>query len=112
MNLLQFILFYGVLIMSYHIFYDVPVITKENGRRKKFRVPILSCVCFCIFLLIVKLCWSKGHQVLGQVLFGGDIQILDQALRYTAEAVMSGQTIPSAIESFCKDLLYEARLLQ
>ena len=96
--------------MSYRIRYDISNLVLSDIKHKKSRIPILTTVFFLFFLLLVKAFWVEGSETISKLLWAGDLEVLDQAVKYSINALKNGQALPAAIQTFCRELLYEAQL--
>lgn len=65
---------------------------------------------FCIFLLLVGLCWPRGREVLTQLLLPGDGAVTVAALEVFARDLRTGEALGAAAESFCRIVLEGASL--
>lgn len=66
---------------------------------------------FLLFLLLVRLYWPGGMEVLRQILFPGASQTTFSAFDTFREDLQSGQTFGQAMENYCRQILAEAGLI-
>ena len=75
--------------MSYRIEYRKPV------KRRPMRLPVLTAMCFLLFLFLVKTCWPEGSAV------------ISDAFRWVSD---SGPVM--ALEEFARDLAGEEQVTE
>ena len=74
------------------------------------RVLLLTAVCLLVFLLLVNSFWPKGAEVLRSFLLPGDAAVTVAALEDLSAELRNGEDISSALESFCRKVLENARI--
>lgn len=63
---------------------------------------------FFLFLLLVRLYWPAGTQVLRQLLLPGASQTAFSAVEIIADGLREGEPFGQALESYCRRILSEA----
>ena len=92
--------------MSYYIGY--PKSQKNRAMQRKKRITVLTTVCFIFFLFMVNAFWENGSRVLSMILWPVDMSAVDSAVQQIYNGIQSGQTVPEAIQSFCRETIYDA----
>lgn len=96
--------------MSYRVEYSASGIVRKKIRRKGGRIPLLSVVCFMIFLLIVGGFWPRGVQALREMLLPGDSAVTAAAWEELTQELHAGAPVDSAVENFCREIFANAGL--
>lgn len=60
---------------------------------------------FCVFLLLVGLCWPRGREVLTRLLLPGDGTVTVAAMEDFARDLRTGEAVSVAAEHFCRTVL-------
>lgn len=67
---------------------------------------------FLAFLLLVNGFWPRGREVLRQLLWPGDWAVTSAAVETFAQGLRAGDSMGTAVESFCRSVIGEAGLGQ
>lgn len=97
--------------MGYRVEYDPSGIKRFGRREKSRRLPLLTMVFFLIFLLMVSAFWPRGMQVLREMLIPGDSEATLAAWEALTWELHAGESVGSAVESFCREIFCNAGLL-
>ncbi len=84
--------------MSYRIAYDEP------ERRSYIRFPVLTAMCFVLFLLLVYWRWPEGALLIRSVFLAAEKFIGITALDCAVEALGAGETAAQAFSDFLANL--------
>ena len=99
-----------VMHMVYRVEYTPAGIRRTARPPKNRRLPLLTAVFFLIFLLIVSCFWPRGMQALRQTLIPGDSAVTIAAWKEMTRELHAGQSVGSAVESFCREIFRNAGL--
>ena len=91
--------------MGYRIDYDRDTGHYEVLREYKWRLPILTFLCFGLFLFLISWFWPEGMAVLRDLAIPGDNAVTVQALQNMVERLRQGSTIHQAVEAFCEEVI-------
>ena len=80
----------------------------EIGEKKLGRGKVW--VCFLLFLLLVRLYWPAGTEVLRKLVLPGASQTAFAEVKTLTEQLREGEPFGQAIESYCRKILAEAGL--
>lgn len=80
------------------------------GKERKGRLRAMTAGWFCVFLLLVGLCWPRGREALTQLLLPGDGAVTVAAMEAFAQELRTGEKLRDAAESFCRTVLEEQPL--
>lgn len=81
----------------------------EIGEKKRGRGKVW--VCFFLFLLLVRLFWPAGTEVLRKLVLPGASQTAFAQVQTLTEQIRTGEPFGQALESYCRRILAEAGLL-
>ena len=96
--------------MSYRVEYSASGIVRKETKRKNGRIPLLTAVCFLIFLLIVGGYWPRGTQALREMLLPGDSAVTAAAWEELTQELHAGAPVGGAVENFCREIFANAGL--
>ena len=80
----------------------------EIGEKKRGRGKVW--VCFLLFLLLVRLFWPAGTEVLRKLVLPGASQTAFVQVQTLTEQIRAGEPFGQALESYCRRILAEAGL--
>ncbi len=89
--------------MSYHIDYVSSGKQQKNPVRK--RPWIFTLTLLLVFVFLVNNCWSRGQEILQELLWPGDPETTQQALETFVTQLRYGEPMKDAIELFCLEIL-------
>ena len=89
--------------MGYHIVYQSG--QTKCGRRRSIRLPLLTMLCFVLFLILVEYLWPQGAEFLHTFLPGDRDSVAVSALDHLAEELRGGKNLQSAVSGFLENLL-------
>lgn len=95
--------------MGYRVEYE------PMGKVKKWekgKLSMLTAAFLLAFLLFVNGFWPRGREVLRQIFWPGDGMVTAAALDAFAEELRSGESVGTAVESFCRCVIGEVELGQ
>ena len=95
--------------MGYRVEYQ-PIKKTPGALKKTSRAPAMTAVCRRLFLLVVNSIWPRGKEVLRDVLIPGDAAGTMAALEDFALELRAGEELPSAFETFCRNVIRDAEL--
>ena len=90
--------------MGYHIDYLTGEGKSMRGKRR-IRLPILSLLCFGVFLLLVECRWPEGRDFLRNTFLGDQKTIAVSALNDLADGLRHGEGLQTAFSDFWENLL-------
>lgn len=90
--------------MGYQVIYDEE--KRQQGRGFRFRLIPLTGIAFLVFLLLVNAYWSKGQEVLRNLLLPEAVNSALTAVTTFAERILSGEALPVAWEAFCYEIVH------
>ena len=93
--------------MGYRVDYQ-PVKKVRLAEKRHSRVLALTGLCLLLFFLLVNSLWPQGAQTLREILIPGDAAVTTAALEDFAQELGAGETLRSALETFCRRILQEA----
>ena len=91
--------------MSYRVEYPCNMIPKRRPKKPGLRLPLLTCLFFLLFLLVLNACYPHGQQVMRRVFLAGGGEALVSAVHTFADSIEQGTGIPQAVQAFCRDLV-------
>ena len=88
--------------MGYRIVYgEEPAVTTAE---RKSHLRLMTAGFALVFVILVRLCWPEGTQMLRQTLLPGD----NAALEQLKEDIQAGEPIGDAVTAFCQTIVEEA----
>jgi len=96
--------------MSYQIIYGR---MEAKKRKKRFRIrsnigkkniAVISCG-LVLLLLVLMLVFPGNISLLRELLLPGDAEITAQALENMAEVIAQGESLQTALEAFCRQII-------
>lgn len=73
----------------------------EYGKQERRKLPQLTILAFCLFLLLVCAFWPQGRAVLVETFFPGDRQVTARAVALLVGKLRDGAGAMEALEAFC-----------
>lgn len=95
--------------MGYRIVYGPMPKTVEAGRRCSYRLYWLTALFLMLLVLLVKLYWPEGVQVLRSCLLPGEMTSTEQAVNGLISDLQGGESFGDAVTVFCRQILENAR---
>ena len=93
--------------MGYRVEYQMEKTKKTDARPGRF--PVMLGACLLVFLLLVSGLWPRGGEVLRGVLLPGNPSVTVAALEDFAQDLKAGETLESALESFCRKVIDDGK---
>lgn len=93
--------------MGYRVEYQAGKV--ENREVHPGRFPVMLGACLLAFLLLVNGLWPRGGQVLRELLLPGNPAVTVAALEDFAQELKAGETLESALESFCRKVFDDGK---
>lgn len=90
--------------MAYRITYQIQP-KRQGVFLRYFRLPALTLLCFCLFLLLTEMLWSDGMTAFGDILTPHGRIIAVSALNEMAEKLHDGESPVIAIVYFWEQLI-------
>lgn len=85
--------------VAYRIVYEPVKSRTEQGR--SVRRPVLTALCFALFLILVNNCWPQGNALLRELLIPGEPEVTLEALEVLADSIRTGDPLAEAVGAFC-----------
>lgn len=82
----------------------------QKRKQEKGRLPALTAAFFLVFLLLVNGLWPKGREALRRIVFPGDRVVTVAAWEEMTRQLRSGESVGSAFEAFCREIVEHAGL--
>lgn len=96
--------------MAYRMEYGAEGAKRREIRKKK-NPKSKVWGCFLLFLLLVRLYWPAGTEVLRQLLLPGASQTAFAEVETLTEQIREGEPFGQALESYCRKILAEAGVI-
>lgn len=93
--------------MGYRVEYQMEKTKKTDARPGRF--PVMLGACLLAFLLLVNGLWPRGAQMLRELLLPGNPSVTVAALEDFAQELKAGETLESALESFCRKVIDDGK---
>lgn len=95
--------------MGYRIDYQ-PIKKVRNLEKRTAGVPAMTALFLMLFFMLVFSFWPQGAELLREMLIPGDPDVTVAALETFAQELQCGESLYSAFDTFCRQLLAEAQL--
>lgn len=96
--------------MAYRIDYH-PNASKHSVSHFRWRMPLLTCLFFMLFLAVVKTAWPAGNQLLRQLLLmPTNAAESEDALQTLLSSLKDGQPFYDSLTAFCQQVIANAQL--
>lgn len=90
--------------MSYRIQYPSPY-AAPCKKQSKIRLPLLTVLCFLLFLFLVNTFWPRGAEYMGEKMAALRQSAAVMALDRLAEDLFRGEPLSTAFSEFCNGIL-------
>lgn len=91
--------------MGYRIEYDAhPKLAAQRGFQWK-TAGKWGIYAFSAFLLGTCALWPEGRELLGEILFSGDVELTQKALRELAAQLDGNCDLSEAVTAFCREII-------
>ena len=91
--------------MAYRIDYGPPM-PRRRGEKFPLRLPLLTCVFFLLFLLVVKAAWPAGSEKLTQLLLPAQAAAESQeAVQAFLSDLKEGEPFYESQTAFCQQII-------
>lgn len=94
--------------MGYKVDYAPVDRAFRNKKNERICTPMLCAGFFVLFLFLVRLCWSRGVQVMQTLLIPEDLAFSLDALEAFADRLSAGESFGDSLFVFCHEIIQRA----